>query len=162
MKVVFHPEAYDEMLESARFYEARSEGLGSDFLSAVKEVTLAIRQFPEAGRLREIRRAEAPCAWLSIHDSLPGAERSDLHRSGNASASTTWLLEKAIKPLSSLLDDRFWEAQSRDRASFYVLLPIPQPAVLIATTIQSKQPKRHSIWLKTLRLTPVCLRTRRF
>ena len=36
MKVVFHPEAYEEMLESARFYEARSEGLGPDFLSQSK------------------------------------------------------------------------------------------------------------------------------
>ena len=51
MKIVFHPEAYEEMLESARFYEARSEGLGLDFLSAVEEVTHSIQQFPEAGRI---------------------------------------------------------------------------------------------------------------
>jgi len=32
MKIVFHPEAYEEMLESARFYEQREEGLGWEFL----------------------------------------------------------------------------------------------------------------------------------
>jgi hypothetical protein len=37
MKVIFHPEASEEKLESARFYEARSEGLGSDFLASVEE-----------------------------------------------------------------------------------------------------------------------------
>ena len=49
MKVIFHPEASEEKLESARFYEARSEGLGSDFLAAVEETTRRIEQFPEAG-----------------------------------------------------------------------------------------------------------------
>ena len=49
MKTVFHPEAYEEMLESARFYERRSEGLGLDFLNAVEETTRRIRRFPKAG-----------------------------------------------------------------------------------------------------------------
>ena len=49
MKVIFHPEASEEKLESAKFYEARSEGLGSDFLAAVEETTRRIEQFPEAG-----------------------------------------------------------------------------------------------------------------
>jgi toxin ParE1/3/4 len=49
MKVIFHPEASEEKLESARFYEARSEGLGSDFLASVEVTTRRIEQFPEAG-----------------------------------------------------------------------------------------------------------------
>lgn len=49
MKVIFHPEASEEKLESARFYEARSEGLGWDFLASVEETTRRIEQFPEAG-----------------------------------------------------------------------------------------------------------------
>ena len=49
MKAIFHPEASEETVESARFYEARSEGLGSDFLAAVEETTRRIEQFPEAG-----------------------------------------------------------------------------------------------------------------
>jgi hypothetical protein len=49
MKSIFHPEAHEEMIESARFYEARSEGLGTDFLTAVEDITRRIEQFPEAG-----------------------------------------------------------------------------------------------------------------
>ena len=49
MKATFHPEASDEMIESARVFERRSEGLGSDFLTAVEETTRRIEQFPEAG-----------------------------------------------------------------------------------------------------------------
>ena len=51
MKIEFHPEAYTEMLESARFYEERSEGLGTDFLAALDEATHRIQQFPEAGAI---------------------------------------------------------------------------------------------------------------
>ncbi len=46
MKVIFHPEASEEKLESARFYEARSEGLGWDFLAAVEETTHRIEEYP--------------------------------------------------------------------------------------------------------------------
>ena len=49
MKAIFHPEAYDEMIQSARFFEERSEGLGSDFLAAAEETTRRIEQTPEAG-----------------------------------------------------------------------------------------------------------------
>ncbi|OFW02653.1 MAG: hypothetical protein A3G20_01200 [Acidobacteria bacterium RIFCSPLOWO2_12_FULL_59_11] len=36
------------MIASARFYEERAEGLGTDFLAAVEETTRRIEQFPEA------------------------------------------------------------------------------------------------------------------
>lgn len=49
MKIEFHPEAYEEMLASARFCEERAEGLGIDFLAAVEETKRRIEQFPEAG-----------------------------------------------------------------------------------------------------------------
>jgi hypothetical protein len=39
VKIQFHPEAYKEMLASARFYEKRAEGLGKDFLAAVEGAT---------------------------------------------------------------------------------------------------------------------------
>jgi hypothetical protein len=32
MRVVFHPEAHAEMVEQARYYESKSEGLGAVFL----------------------------------------------------------------------------------------------------------------------------------
>jgi hypothetical protein len=49
MKVILHPEAHEEMIELARIYEGRSEGFGSDFLTAVEETKRRIEQFPEAG-----------------------------------------------------------------------------------------------------------------
>jgi hypothetical protein len=39
MKAIFHPEAHEEMIQSALFYEGKSEALGSDFLTAVEETT---------------------------------------------------------------------------------------------------------------------------
>jgi hypothetical protein len=45
MRVIFHPEAHAEMIEHARYYESKSEGLGSDFLTAVEEATERIEQF---------------------------------------------------------------------------------------------------------------------
>ena len=53
MKAIFHPEAHEEMIESARFYERKSEGFGSDFLTAVEDTTRRIEQFPEAGALHK-------------------------------------------------------------------------------------------------------------
>jgi hypothetical protein len=51
MKAIFHPDAYDEMIQSALFYEGKSEGLGSDFLAAVEETTHRIEQAPKAGHI---------------------------------------------------------------------------------------------------------------
>jgi|SRR5215831_12783968 len=51
MKAIFHREALQEMIESARFYEQKAYGLGLDFLTAVEETTRYIEQFPEAGPL---------------------------------------------------------------------------------------------------------------
>jgi plasmid stabilization system protein ParE len=51
MRVIFHPEAHEEMIESARFYDGRSEGLGSDFLDAVEDTTHRISESPKAGRV---------------------------------------------------------------------------------------------------------------
>ena len=53
MKAIFHPEAHEEMIESARFYEGKSEGFGSDFLTAVEETTHRIEQLPEAGPIEK-------------------------------------------------------------------------------------------------------------
>ena len=51
MRVIFHREAHEEMIESARYYEAKAEGLGSDFLSAVEETTRRIEQSPRPGAI---------------------------------------------------------------------------------------------------------------
>ncbi len=49
MKAVFHEEALAEMLESASYYENRSEGLGLDFLNAVEQAAQRILNQPNAG-----------------------------------------------------------------------------------------------------------------
>ena len=45
----FHPDARAEMRESVEFYEARLDGLGFRFLSAVEQTTERISTHPEAG-----------------------------------------------------------------------------------------------------------------
>ena len=62
MNLVFHPEASEEMLESARSYESRSEGLGLDFLTAVEDTTRRILELPTPGPLgrANIRRRLVP------------------------------------------------------------------------------------------------------
>lgn len=51
MMAIFHPEAHQEMVESARFYEGRAEGFGSDFLTAVNDTIRRIEQFLKAGSI---------------------------------------------------------------------------------------------------------------
>lgn len=47
-EVAYHPQADDEVLEAARFYEQRSEGLGWRFLRAVREAETRIARRPRA------------------------------------------------------------------------------------------------------------------
>ncbi len=65
MRAIFRREAHEEMIESARYYEARAEGLGSDFLSAVEETTRRIEQSPALGQLRKLLFASA--LFLDFH-----------------------------------------------------------------------------------------------
>ncbi len=62
MRVIFHREAHEEMIGSARYYEGRAEGLGSDFLSAVEETTRRIEQSPRTGPIEKatIRKRLVP------------------------------------------------------------------------------------------------------
>lgn len=53
MKVIFHPEAYEEMLESVSFFEEKSLGLGLDLLAAIQESTRRIMKFPQSGAIAE-------------------------------------------------------------------------------------------------------------
>ena len=47
MNIIFHPE--DEMLESARYFEGKTPGLGLDLTTAIQESTRRILKFPESG-----------------------------------------------------------------------------------------------------------------
>jgi plasmid stabilization system protein ParE len=70
MRVIFHPEAHEEMIEQARYYEAKSESLGSDFLSAVEEATQRIRQFPKAGPIDRADIRKRLVSGFSFHHSV--------------------------------------------------------------------------------------------
>jgi hypothetical protein len=48
-EAIFHPEARAEMSESFDFYEARLDGLGLRFLSAVEQTVQRISTHPDAG-----------------------------------------------------------------------------------------------------------------
>ena len=48
MDLIYHPKADDEVLESARFYERQSKGLGWRFLRAVREAEARIVRTPHA------------------------------------------------------------------------------------------------------------------
>jgi hypothetical protein len=58
MRIIFHPEAYEEMLESARFFDEKAAGLGSDLIRAIEDSTTRIVKFPESGAVeqRNIRK----------------------------------------------------------------------------------------------------------
>ncbi|HEX6047287.1 MAG TPA: type II toxin-antitoxin system RelE/ParE family toxin [Pyrinomonadaceae bacterium] len=49
MKLIFHPEAYAEMLESARYFETKTPGLGFDLITAVQDAAQRILRFPCSG-----------------------------------------------------------------------------------------------------------------
>lgn len=44
--VVFLPEAEQEMLEAARYYESQASGLGIDYLSEIERAVVAISESP--------------------------------------------------------------------------------------------------------------------
>ena len=47
----FPPEAHAEMIEQARYYEYKAEGLGGDFLDAVEETVRRVASSPESGAI---------------------------------------------------------------------------------------------------------------
>jgi plasmid stabilization system protein ParE len=49
--IIFLPEAEEEMLEAARFYETQTSGLGADFLLEIRRATEGISKNPGAGRI---------------------------------------------------------------------------------------------------------------
>jgi hypothetical protein len=47
--VEFHPEAQNEFIAAARFYERQTEGLGLDFITSVQRAYERLREFPLSG-----------------------------------------------------------------------------------------------------------------
>lgn len=68
-RVIFHPEAETEMVAAAEFYEARSTGLGIDFIAEVERATRALANYSRIGhrfsrRLRRILVQRFPYGLL--------------------------------------------------------------------------------------------------
>lgn len=53
MHVVFLPEAEQEMLEAASYYQSQATGLGVDFLSEVERAVKSIAEFPNTWPILE-------------------------------------------------------------------------------------------------------------
>ena len=60
--VEFHPDAQDEFISAAQFYEEQTEGLGLDFILTVQRTYERLLRFPDSGRLfgRQLRRLLIP------------------------------------------------------------------------------------------------------
>jgi len=60
--VEFHPEAQDEFVSAAQFYERQTEGLGLDFITSVQHTYERLLEFPASGPPfgRRLRRLLVP------------------------------------------------------------------------------------------------------
>jgi toxin ParE1/3/4 len=60
--VEFHPEAQDEFIAAARFYDSQAEGLGLDFILTVQRTYEQLLESPAIGRSsgRGLRRVLVP------------------------------------------------------------------------------------------------------
>ena len=61
-RVEFHPDARDELVAAAQFYERHSPGLGREFIDAVQRTYERLREHPRSGRSfgRRLRRPLVP------------------------------------------------------------------------------------------------------
>jgi plasmid stabilization system protein ParE len=60
--VEFHPDAQDELISAAQFYEREAEGLGLDFVATVQITYERLRELPTSGAPlgRRVRRLLVP------------------------------------------------------------------------------------------------------
>ena|SRR5437667_6650280 len=102
MRVIFHREVHEEMIESARYYEGRAEGLGSDFLSAVEETTRRIEQSPRTGPIERATIRKRLVSGFPFTVLLRDSARSNIHRGCDASTSSPGLLAKTSRIIRSV------------------------------------------------------------
>ena len=67
--VEFHPDAQNEFISAARFYERQTEGLGLDFIATVQRAYQRLSEFPLSGapfgpRLRRLLVPKFPYGLL--------------------------------------------------------------------------------------------------
>jgi len=60
--VEFHPDAQNEFISAAQFYERQTEGLGLDFIATVQHAYKRLPEFPASGAPfgRRLRRLLVP------------------------------------------------------------------------------------------------------
>ncbi len=60
--VEFHPDAQDEFVSAAQFYESETSGLGLDFIRTIQRTYERLLEFPASGVPfgRELRRVLVP------------------------------------------------------------------------------------------------------
>jgi len=71
--IIFLPPAEEEMLEAARFYESRVQGLGREFLAEVRHASQRITEHPDAatpvrGKVRRRLIKRFPFGILYVND----------------------------------------------------------------------------------------------
>jgi plasmid stabilization system protein ParE len=67
--IEFHPDAQDELISAAQFYERQAEGLGADFIATVQRTYERLPESPAIGtsfgrRLRRLLVAKFPYGIL--------------------------------------------------------------------------------------------------
>jgi hypothetical protein len=97
---IFHPEARAETRES--FYEARLDGLGLRFLSAVEQTVKRITIHPEAGGSPHWRIPQADRSGLSLQYHLSCLGRLYLPRCPGSPSSSSGLLARTSRPSLTL------------------------------------------------------------
>ena len=78
MRLIYHPEAEAELIEAARFYEARVPELGAQFLTAADEALSILRDAPDRWRVIEAdvrRHAMRRFPYFIYYRLLPGELR---------------------------------------------------------------------------------------
>jgi plasmid stabilization system protein ParE len=68
-RVEFHPQAQEEFISAAQFYEDQTEGLGLDFVITVQQTYERLLEFPASGpplgrRLRRVLVPKFPYSLL--------------------------------------------------------------------------------------------------
>jgi len=89
--VEFHPEAQDEFISAARFYEGQTEGLGLDFITTVQHTYERLVDFPASGPPfgRRLRRLLVPKFPYGL---LYRVEPERIYHRGHAPSPSTRLL----------------------------------------------------------------------
>ena len=69
MSLIYHPEAENELLEAARFYEGRVPTLGADFLDQIESAVCVIESDPQRHRIiaEDVRRYLLPRFPFAIY-----------------------------------------------------------------------------------------------